>query len=360
MNVFSRYLMRSVFVGFAAAAGLLLPLFTTFNLMNELDDVSAHGYHWTQAVVVVLMMLPRSLIDLGPFIALLGGIVGLGQLSKSMELTAIRTTGFSIFRIAMVALCTGLIFAISLGAIDEWVASPLQQRALQIKNAAASLDGSNGSKVNILWARKGNEFVTVKALDEHNQPVGIEVFYYRPDRSLESYVYASDATVLDGNVWELKHVSEKKWVNGKETVETKESLKWQSIFTGMTLKELTMPSDSFSIKQLNQYISYLNNTGQPSIEYRIALWQKIGRAILTLAMILLAIPFTFSAPRSPGLGSRLAIGTLIGLLTYISYQIIVSIGLLFSLNAEMVTLSPPVFILSIALILIYQFDRRPL
>ncbi len=58
MNVFSRYLIRHLFLGFAAAAGLLLPLFTTFNLINELDDVSSGGYRWTQAVLVVLMTLP--------------------------------------------------------------------------------------------------------------------------------------------------------------------------------------------------------------------------------------------------------------------------------------------------------------
>ena len=60
MNVFSRYLIRHLFLGFAAAAGLLLPLFTTFNLINELDDVSPGGYRWTQAVLVVLMTLPRT------------------------------------------------------------------------------------------------------------------------------------------------------------------------------------------------------------------------------------------------------------------------------------------------------------
>ncbi len=115
MNIFSRYLIRYVFLGFAAAAGLLLPLFTTFNLINELDDVSPGGYRWTQAVMVALMTLPRTLIDLGPFIALLGGIVGLGQMSKNSELTAIRTTGFSIFRIAMVVLVAGILWAVSLG-----------------------------------------------------------------------------------------------------------------------------------------------------------------------------------------------------------------------------------------------------
>lgn len=119
--------------------GYCCRFFTTFNLINELDDVSPGGYRWTQAVLVVLMTLPRTLVELSPFIALLGGIVGLGQLSKNSELTAIRSTGFSIFRIALVALVAGILWTVSLGAIDEWVASPLQQQALQIKSTATAL-----------------------------------------------------------------------------------------------------------------------------------------------------------------------------------------------------------------------------
>lgn len=155
MNVFSRYLIRHLFLGFAAAAGLLLPLFTTFNLINELDDVSPGGYRWTQAVLVVLMTLPRTLVELSPFIALLGGIVGLGQLSKNSELTAIRSMGFSIFRIALVALVAGILWTVSLGAIDEWVASPLQQQALQIKSTATALGEDDDITGNMLWARRG-------------------------------------------------------------------------------------------------------------------------------------------------------------------------------------------------------------
>lgn len=357
MNLFSRYLIRNVFIGFAAAAGLLIPLFTTFNLINELDDVSPTGYHWTQAIMVVLMTIPRSFIDLGPFIALLGGIVGLGQLSKSSELTAIRTAGFSIIRIAGAILGAGLLLVLSLGALDEWVASPLQQHALQLKNTAEAHDPDNDSASNMLWARRDNEFVTVKTLDKHHQPVGVEIFYYRPDLTLEAYLYAESATVLENGTWTLHNVNQKSWSHREETTKTLDSLQWQSIFTGISLQELTMPGDSFSIRQLNNYIDYLDNTGQPGIEFRIALWQKLGRPVLILAMILLAIPFTFSVPRSPGLGSRLAVGVIVGLLTYISYQIIVNLGLLFSLNVQLTTLAPPTLLLIIASGLVYRFNK---
>ncbi|STI80019.1 putative permease [Escherichia coli] len=88
-----------------------------------------------------------------------------------------------------------------------------------------------------------------------------------------------------------------------------------------------LPGNTFSVRQLNHYIHYLQETGQPSSEYRLALWEKLGQPILTLAMILLAVPFTFSAPRSPGMGSRLAVGVIVGLLTWISYQIMVNLGI---------------------------------
>lgn len=110
-------------------------------------------------------------------------------------------------------------------------------------------------------------------------------------------------------------MNHKKWLNGKETLETSDNLARQSAFTSMNLEELSMPGNTFSVRQLNHYIHYLQETGQPSSEYRLALWEKLGQPILTTAMILLAVPFTFSAPRSPWMGSRLAVGVIVGLLT---------------------------------------------
>ncbi|QHA87933.1 LPS export ABC transporter permease LptG [Serratia rhizosphaerae] len=358
MTIFSRYLIRNVLIGFAAAAGLLIPLFTTFTLINELEDVTPGGYRWTQALLVTVMTLPRSLVDLGPFIALLGGIVGLGQLSKSLELTAIRSAGLSIFRIALVMLAAGLLMNLSLGAIDEWAASPLQQRALQLKNNALAQSNDNDVAVNPLWARRGDEFVTVKTVDENDQPHDIEIFRYRADRSLESYLYAESASTAADGSWLLHNVMRKSWQGRKETLQRRDSLPWQSLFSVPSLKELTLPAGSFSLRQLDRYIDYLHSSGQPSIEYRLALWKKLGQPLLVLAMILLAIPFTFIAPRAPGLGNRLAIGAIVGLLTYITYQIVLNLGLLFSFNAPFTALAPPLLILLLALTLVYRFDRQ--
>lgn len=85
---------------------------------------------------------------------------------------------------------------------------------------------------------------------------------------------------------------------------------------------------------------------------------KTGATDLTLAMILLAVPFTFSVPRSPGMGSRLAVGVIVGLLTWISYQIMVNLGLLFALSAPVTALGLPVAFVLVALSLVYWYDRQ--
>ncbi|PLV57753.1 LPS export ABC transporter permease LptG [Erwinia sp. B116] len=359
MKLVSRYLVRHIFIGFLAAAALLVPLFTLFDFISELEDVSARGYHWTQALAVVLMRVPRVIVNLSPFIALLGGIVGLGQLSASQEMTAIRMAGYSVTRIALAALSAGAIFTASLAAVDEWVASPLQQRAQTLKNRALA-NGLNGeASQGALWARRDNEFVRVKSVDTQGQPEGIEIFYYNADFSLRSYVYAGTATLAEGATWILHHARRKEWSGGKESMVTQPVLPWQSLFPGNNLQTLSLPTDSFTVSQLRQYIAWLQHTAQPAAQYQIALWQKPARPLLLLAMILLALPFTFGHPRTPGMGSRLSLGVIVGLLTWIFVQIVINLGLLLAFNPALTALGPSLLMLIVALLLVARVNRKP-
>lgn len=86
--------------------------------------------------------------------------------------------------------------------------------------------------------------MTVKSLNEQGQPVGVEIFHYRDDLSLESYILHA-VPPLNDKTWILHGVNHKKWLNGKETLETSDNLAWQSAFTSMDLEELSMPGILF-------------------------------------------------------------------------------------------------------------------
>ncbi|MBT0728185.1 LPS export ABC transporter permease LptG [Rosenbergiella australiborealis] len=357
MNIFSRYLIRHLFIGYFAAALLLVPLFTLFDFISELEDVSA-SYSWLQALLVVIYLVPRCLVNLSPFIALLGGIVGLGNMSKNMELTAIRCAGFSTFRVAIVVLISGVMFTASLAIIDEWIASPLQQQAQIRKDTALAESEESDPNSKTIWGQQGDEFVRIDHLDKQGQPQGVEVFDYNADLTLKNYLYAQSATYGENHTWTLHNVKHTQWQGDRQVTTQQPSMLWASIFNSDNLKQLQLTSESYSIPQLKNYIHYLKSTAQPSMEYRSALWQKLGRPILVLAMVLLIIPFTFVNGRDTGMGNRLSLGVIVGLVTYIIYQICINLGLIFSITPLIAVIVPPVVMLIASVVLVYRFNER--
>lgn len=357
MKIVDRYITRHVFYGFAAAAALLLPLFTTLDLVGELDDVTPDGYRLSQAIEVVIMTLPRRVVELGPFIALLGGIAALGQLSATRELTVMRASGLSIARIAFTATQAGLALALAWAALDEWVASPLQQNGLELRTEAMAAGAQASNDQGSVWARQDDQIVRIGSLQHKRLPANIEIFRFAPDLSLISYIFAQTADIQDAGLWRLNNVQVKHWQQGTETAEQLDHLPWQSIFGGARLGDITLPTESLSARQLYRYIKYLKGSGQPSAQYEMAMWQKLGRPILTLSMILSAIPFAFAQPRSPNLGARLALGALVGLLIYVSNQIIVNLGLLLNMNTLITTLGPALVLLAVAIVMVGYLDR---
>ena len=133
---------------------------------------------------------------------------------------------------------------------------------------------------------------------------------------------------------------------------------WQSVLPETRLQEVALPADSLSSRQLYHYIEFLKGTAQPSAQYEVALWEKLGTPLLTLAMILLAVPFSFSQVRSTGLGSKLALGAVTGLLVYLTNQIIVNLGILFGLVPVLVGTVPALLMLVFSMSLIFRFDRK--
>jgi lipopolysaccharide export system permease protein len=358
MRLVYLYILRSLCLGFMAAAALLLPLFGFLDLISELDDIGRGSYGLGQAVLVTAMVLPRRAVELGPFIALLGGIVGLGQLSVSSELTAIRSAGVTVLRIGLVTLVAGIGLAVTLAATDQYVASPLQQDALQRRAQALSTPTDKVSG-GVIWARDGQQLVRVGELRAGRMPLDVEIFRFSKDNYLQSYRHAAYATILADDVWQLHDVQIKEWSAAGQTNRQIGQQLWQPIIPRHRLGELTLPANSLSPQQLYRHLQFLHQIGQPAAVYAIALWQKLGLPFLTAAMILLTVPFTLRQSRHTALGLRLALGAVTGLVVYLANQIIEAVGMLFNLSPPLIGLFPPLAMLAVATALLLRINRKP-
>ena len=71
---------------------ILVSAFSLIALVRELDSVGKGTYSASDAALYVLLTLPGWMVELAPAMALLGAIVGLGELAAGEELIVMPAT----------------------------------------------------------------------------------------------------------------------------------------------------------------------------------------------------------------------------------------------------------------------------
>ena len=95
--IIARYFIAAVLRGYVIVTLALLALFGLFAAMEEAGDVGEAGYDAADAMLFVAMSLPATLLDLVPFVILLGTIFGLSGFLRTLELLSLRAVGMSAF-----------------------------------------------------------------------------------------------------------------------------------------------------------------------------------------------------------------------------------------------------------------------
>ena len=122
--------------------------------LRQLGSVGRNGYTVTNAVVYVLVTFPRRAYEMFGNAALIGGLLGLGGLAGSGELTALRAAGMSRLRIA--ASAAGVVAVLIVGVVilgetaAPWGDQQAQAMQLRMRSGNLGLGSASG-----LWARDG-------------------------------------------------------------------------------------------------------------------------------------------------------------------------------------------------------------
>jgi len=345
MNLVDRYLIRQIFIGMCIAGVVLLPLFSFLDLLEELEDVGEGSYALRDAFRYVFLMIPRRLIQLAPFIALLGNVIALGRLAATLELTAMRAAGVSVMRIARASLSLGLGLVVVLVVLEQFVAPQLQQRALIQRSAALAESAELGEGLGI-WTRDKSRVLRIGVMGAHGEPRDIEIMTFDETGALKEYLRSPQADIVASDRWTLQQVTRKRMEDGRLVTERMATLAWRPFLSRDEIATLTRPPDSLSPTQLYELVEYLRATGQEFAAYELALWRKLGGAVTLLAMLALSVPFAFGSLRS-GLGQRLVLATLTGVAVYLLDQIVSNAGLLLNADPIWVAMGPGI-VLAIA------------
>ncbi len=343
-----RYIAIQILTGLLIATAVLLPLFSFFDLLDQLDDVGKGTYRTVDAFMYTVMLLPRRFIQIAPFIALLGTVAALGALAVNSELTAMRAAGFSPVQISLAPVAVGIALIVLIAVLEQSFAPQLQQKAISNRAVALNQTAELGQGLGI-WTRNERNILRIGYMVHAKEAGDIEILRLDESGFLLAHIQAEFADVRSNEPWVLRNAAIRKFSKNNIKITHFNRLRWDSFLNPEDIATLTKPPESLAPDELVRHVNFLRNTGQDADAYALALWRKAGSGLLTIAMLLLSIPFVFGSVRT-GLGNKLVLAALIGVAVYLLDQILANAGLLLRLDPALVALAPSIILISLAII----------
>ena len=355
------YVGRVVLGTVLATWAVLLGLdFIIGGLMTELGDVGKGNYGFGSAVVYVLYTMPRRAYFLFPTAAVIGTLMGLGQLAATSELTALRALGLSRRRLGLaVAMALAVLTALMV-ANGETLAPWGQRQADSLKASSRSPDLII-ARYSGLWAREGNTFLNAGGGEERGKDgktwlelQDVHLYEFDDAGRLESIARAATAEHRPGG-W-LLHDVRRTWFEAKSVTQTEAiEERWDSRLDDTALAASVIKPSALPSAALRSSIEYRKRNGLDASEYEEPYWGRWFYAFNVLALCLAAVPFAFGTLRSGGLGRRLFVGIVFALGFWLLQTQFVRMAGVFKFDFRLAYLLPPVLMLAVSAVL---FRRR--
>lgn len=329
MAILQRYIASSILTSTVLVLLILLGLYTFMDFVGELEDLGKGNYQLMDVLSYIALSMPKRIYELLPVAALLGCVLGLGNLASQSELVAIRAAGVSVQQInkavMIVAICLMLIAVI----IGEVLRPPLEQQARELQSAAQT--GTIGSRsANGFWTRDGLHFNHIRRIEADGHFSDISIYEFDKQHRLRVVTKAQEA-YYENDKWALSDVVQSTIDEQGVEVRSVAHALWHSQLNPGMVNIVLVPAEFLPVWSLLDYIHYLKDNHQASAQYEIAFWMKIMMPISSAVMVFLAVPFVFGSLRSSPIGGRILIGSLVGIGFHLLNQSFQHLGLVFGL-----------------------------
>ena len=295
---------------------VLALVFTFFELLtdivrNKVPLITVAEYLWNLSPSMIYLMAPMGV--------LLAVLVTFGLLDKSSELTAMKATGFSIYRATLPVIVLSGMFAAGLFVFDQLYIPHTNREQEILRNEIKGKPAQTYLQAGRKWIfGQNNQIYYYRVFDpDQNTFGGISVFEFDPNTfQLTRRIQAEHA------YWEprlQKWVFEKGWTRDLKGA----SIQDYRTFDITTFDELgedpgyfkkeVKQSSEMNYDELHDYIDDLQQSGFDTVRLKVQLQKKIAFPLITLVMAILAIPFSASGRRG---------GALVGVAVALSIAIV--------------------------------------
>ncbi len=341
MNVLDRYVAVAVLKGVFLVLAVLISVGTVFEFMGQLPDVGTAQYSVGDALAFVALRIPRLLVRLMPAAALIGALLGLGNLAVQRELVVMRTSGVSRARLMASVAAAGAVLMVVTALLGESLAPSMSVYARDMRARALLNTDEVASGSSSTWLKSGDRIVNLHREADGFGYGGVYLFELGGDRGLTHVAHADTTAIDESNRWILENYAETVFEGpaGVTANAARQIVKDYGLNQDL-LEFSVIRHDLLDTNGLMRYVAYLRANDLDATAYLIAFWSRMADIVSVPLMTLLALPFVLGAMGSSGTGVRVLIGLLIGLAYYVTAQVFANSGQVFDLDPRVVAWLP--------------------
>jgi len=338
MSILERYLARAIVGGSFAALGVLIALSAFVLFVGQTDNVGKGSYDVPKALVFVLASMPQQAYEMFPMAVLMGTLMSLGQLAAGNELTVIRASGVSVWRLARAMLLGALLLTAVCLLIGELLAPNAERYARTLKSNAMNQRLTLVDRQGV-WAKDDDVFVNVRQMRSDAELGAVYLYRFDADGRLVSATRAASARRA-GERWELADVRETLLAPDRAETAAEPQRPWRSILDPELLDSFVIDYGALSYLSLSRYADYLKENRLDASDVETYLWKRVATPLDVVLLVMLALPFAFGPLRSTGAGQRMVIGIMIGIAFYAASQTLLHSGTVYGLSPFLTNFLP--------------------
>jgi LPS export ABC transporter permease LptG len=205
MKLMDRYLLREYLVP-------VIYCFVGFSLVYTLLDLFGHLAHFLKARTPLVMILQYYVFWLLPFLEyllpaslLFATLYTLWRLTRNNELTAMRVSGFSLWRIMYPFLGVGLLASLTVLAVKELAVPRCNPKVAYMRSTGYSASNLDSTRSTPAYYKNPNtrQFWQIARFDPYrpNRLHGVKITEDRSDGTKAREIAADRAEWLDGAWW---------------------------------------------------------------------------------------------------------------------------------------------------------------
>ena len=316
-TILDDYVLRDFLLYLAMIGGAFVMLLLVFTLFELLGDILHNGTSVLTVGEYLLNVTPYFLYyPIAPMSMLLAVLVTFGLLQRSNEITAIKATGISLYRIVVPVLVASTLVAGVLFLSDQLYLPYTNKRQDELRNRIKGKPAQTYLRPDRKWIfGQHSDIYYYQFFDPDRDTFGgISVFQFDPQTFQITHRIAAERAHWSSPMG--RWVYEQGWersLNGSviEDYRKFDAATYPQLAEAPAyFKKEVKQSSEMSYDELRRYIHDLEESGFDVVRLRVQLHKKIAYPLITLVMAVLAIPFALSAGKR---GALAGVATAIGI-----------------------------------------------